>query len=103
VPESVDSPSTNARAESVSDIRAFLIAEVRDYTRFSQERGDEEATRLVGRFARLTRQAVEPRGGRVIELRGDEALAVFGSARQALRAIRHLSSLCRRGRRYRQL
>src|SRR5207249_10785983 len=39
-----------------------------------------------GKFAELARQGVEGRGGSVIELRGDEALAVFGSPRQAIRA-----------------
>jgi class 3 adenylate cyclase len=75
-----------------SDIRVFLFAEVRDFTRFSQERGDVEATRLVERFARLARSAVNARGGEVIELRGDEALAVFASARQALRAAVELQA-----------
>ncbi len=64
----------------------FLIADVRGYTRFTVERGDEAAARLATTFAALTTSAVEPAGGRVIELRGDEALAVFPSARQALRA-----------------
>jgi class 3 adenylate cyclase len=80
-------PASNTpTSELPSELRVFLFAEVRDYTAFSQEHGDEAATRLVAQFARLAREAVEPRGGRVIELRGDEALAVFGSAREALRA-----------------
>ena len=57
--------------------RTFLIADVRGYTRFTRERGDAEAARLAERFAELARDAVEARSGRVIELRGDEALAVF--------------------------
>lgn len=64
----------------------FLIADVRGYTRFTVERGDEAAARLATTFAALTTSVVEPGGGRVIELRGDEALAVFPSARHALRA-----------------
>src|SRR3954470_17021379 len=67
-------------------IKTFLIADVRGYTRFTQERGDEAAARLAGRFAELAREAIEAAGGRLVELRGDEALAVFDSARQALRA-----------------
>src|SRR3954462_11772200 len=66
-------------------IKTFLIADVRGYTRFTQERGDEAAARLAGRFAELAREAIEAAGGRLVELRGDEALAVFDSARQALR------------------
>ena len=67
-------------------IRTFLIADVRGYTVFTQERGDEAAALLASRFAQVARQGVETRGGRVVELRGDEALAVFDSARQAIRA-----------------
>src|SRR5262249_54889807 len=50
------------------------------------ERGDEAAARLVTRFTAITRETVETRGGAIVEVRGDEALAVFASARQALRA-----------------
>jgi branched-chain amino acid transport system substrate-binding protein len=69
-----------------ADVRTFLIADVRGYTRFTQEHGDEEAGELAARFADLAGEAVSSCGGQMIELRGDEALAVFGSARQALRA-----------------
>ena len=67
-------------------IRTFLIADVRGYTVFTQERGDEAAAALAGKFAGVAREGVEARGGTVVELRGDEALAVFDSARQAIRA-----------------
>jgi peptide/nickel transport system substrate-binding protein len=67
-------------------IRTFLIADVRGYTLFTQERGDEAAAKLAARFAGIAREVVEDHGGIVIELRGDEALAVFDSARQAIRA-----------------
>jgi len=40
----------------------------------------------VTRFTAITRDTIETRGGAVVEVRGDEALAVFASARQALRA-----------------
>src|SRR6266508_494878 len=73
-----------------ADVRTFLIADVRGYTRFTQEHGDEQAGDLAARFADLAGQVVSSCGGQVIELRGDEALAVFGSARQALRAAAEL-------------
>jgi WD40 repeat protein/class 3 adenylate cyclase len=69
-----------------AQIRTFLIADVRGYTVFTQERGDEAAAALARKFAAVARQGVEARGGTVVELRGDEALAVFDSARQAIRA-----------------
>lgn len=59
---------------------------MRGYTRFTQEQGDAAAAALIEKFAQITRSMVRTRGGRVLELRGDEVLAVFGSARQALRA-----------------
>jgi YVTN family beta-propeller protein len=72
--------------ESRPGIRTFLIADVRGYTLFTQERGDEAAAKLAARFAAISRETVDDHGGSVIELRGDEALAVFDSARQAIHA-----------------
>jgi len=71
-------------------VLTFLIADVRGYTRFTVEHGDEAAARLATTFAEITTAVVEPAGGRVIELRGDEALAVFPSVRQALRVATQL-------------
>lgn len=76
----------DAPAEEAVHVRAFLIADIRGYTSFTRERGDEAAAALASAFARLTRDGVEAFGGAVIELRGDEALAAFSSTRQALRA-----------------
>src|SRR5918996_3718207 len=73
-------------ARTDAHIRTFLIADVRGYTVFTQEHGDEAAAQLAGKFAVVAREGVEARGGTVVELRGDEALAVFDSARQAIRA-----------------
>ena len=73
-------------AEAETVVRTFLIADVRGYTSFTQAHGDEEAGRLAARFAELAREAVAATSGKVLELRGDEALCVFPSARQALRA-----------------
>src|SRR5918912_1325170 len=72
--------------EAASALRTFLIADLRGYTRFTQEQGDEAAARLAARFAALMREGVDAHGGQVRELRGDEALAVFASPRQAMRA-----------------
>jgi ABC-type transport system substrate-binding protein/class 3 adenylate cyclase/streptogramin lyase len=67
-------------------IRTFLIADVRGYTRFTQEHGDEAAAALAAGFAVLVRTSVAEFGGVLVELRGDEALVAFSSARDALRA-----------------
>ena len=67
-------------------LRTFMICDVRGYTRFTQQHGDEAAAELAGSFADLVRGVVRSFDGRLIELRGDEALVTFESARQALRA-----------------
>src|SRR5207248_155961 len=64
----------------------FLFADVRGYTRFTAEHGDEAAARLAARFAAIAREVMAASGGEVYELVGDQAVAVFTSARQALRA-----------------
>jgi WD40 repeat protein/class 3 adenylate cyclase len=76
-------------------VRTFLISDIRGYSTFTRERGDEAAARLAMRFADLARDAVEARGGTVIGLRGDEALAVFDSTPQAIRAGLELQDACR--------
>jgi class 3 adenylate cyclase len=73
-------------ANNGAGIDTFLIADVRGYTRFTREHGDERAAALTASFATLVREVVNAHDGDVIELRGDEALAAFVSARQALRA-----------------
>jgi WD40 repeat protein/class 3 adenylate cyclase len=75
-------------------LRTFLIADIRGYTAFTREHGDEAAARLAKEFANLARDAVEARSGTVVELRGDEALAVFTSSAQALRAALELQAAC---------
>jgi class 3 adenylate cyclase len=69
-------------------IQTFLIADVRGYTLFTQERGDEAAAKLAARFARVAREAVQRRTGSVVELRGDEVLAVFCQQRRGQPAAR---------------
>lgn len=73
-------------------VLTFLIADIRGYTSFTRANGDEAAARLAAAFAELAREGVEARGGTVIELRGDEALATFVSPRQALRAAVELQA-----------
>ena len=63
-----------------------MIADVRGYTTYTQTYGDQAAARLAGSFAAITREVVEAADGELLELRGDEALTVFGSARDAIEA-----------------
>jgi class 3 adenylate cyclase len=81
-----DRPGDPHRNDAGAQIRTFLIADVRGYTLFTQERGDEAAAKLAAKFADIAREIVEARGGTLLELRGDEALCVFASTREAIRA-----------------
>ena len=87
-------PSEPVPGATDAVVRSFLIADVRGYTRFTRERGDPAAALLAKKFADLARDAVEARGGRVIELRGDEALAVFDAPAQAIHAAIEFQATC---------
>jgi class 3 adenylate cyclase len=67
-------------------VQTFLIADIRGYSRYTDEFGAEAAAGLTAQFVELVTDDVETHGGTVVEIRGDEALAVFSSARQAIRA-----------------
>ena len=77
-----DAPST----------RTFLIADIRGYTTYTREHGDERAAGLATRFAEIVRDVVAAHDGTLVELRGDEALVMFVSARRALRAAVELQA-----------
>ena len=87
-------PPTVARSirRTIPGVRTFLITDVRGYTSYTAEHGDEAAAELASTFADIVQQVVEEREGRLIELRGDEALVVFESARQALRSAIELQA-----------
>ncbi len=69
-----------------SVIRTFLIADLRGYTTLSDANGDQAAADVAERFLTIARESVDGHTGTVVEVRGDEVLAVFDSAREALRA-----------------
>ena len=71
--------------QSPSVIRTFLIADLRGYTTFSDERGDQAAADVAERFVEIAKECVGARSGTVNEVRGDEILASFESGREALR------------------
>ena len=71
---------------AASSVRTFVIADIRGYSRYTEECGDEAAAALSKRFAAIVDDDVEAHDGQLVETRGDEALIVFSSARQAIRA-----------------
>ena len=76
-------------------VRTFLIADIRGYTRFTQEHGDEAAARLTSTFSHIVGATIAEHGGTLVELRGDEALVVFASARRAISAAVEVQRRCR--------
>ena len=78
--------------QATAQLRTFLIADVRGYTSYTQQHGDEAGAALATAFAGLAEGGRGEHDGRLIELRGDEALAVFESARDALRAAVRFSA-----------
>lgn len=88
--------SERGRSGVSSEIKTVLVSDLRSYTRFSQEYGHAAAGRLTAQFAEIAGEAVEGHGGEVVELRGDEVLAVFGSARRAMRAAVELQQVLAR-------
>jgi class 3 adenylate cyclase/RecA/RadA recombinase len=73
-------------------VHTFLIADVRGYTSFTAEHGDEAASRLTAKFAEVAREGVGAWAGSLVETRGDEVLAAFDSVRNALRCAVELQA-----------
>ena len=73
-------------------VYTFLIADIRGYSRYTDEFGAEAAAGLTAQFVEVVTENVEMHGGKVVEIRGDEALAVFTSARQAIRCAVELQA-----------
>jgi class 3 adenylate cyclase len=84
-----------AATEGTSAVRTFLIADIRGYSRYTDECGDEAAAALSKKFTRIVDGASEEYGSELVEVRGDEALLVFASARAAIRAGVDLQALFR--------
>ena len=63
----------------------FLFADIRNYTAFVEEHGDERATQLIARFRKLVRAQLAATGGGEVKTEGDSFYLVFHTAGQALR------------------
>ncbi|HEX6507116.1 MAG TPA: AAA family ATPase [Chloroflexota bacterium] len=75
---------------SHSEVRTFLIADVRGYTSFTLEHGDEAAAELAERFLAISREVIGQDDGSIFGQQGDQVQAVFPSARKAVHAAMHL-------------
>ena len=74
-----ESPGTAA----ASTLLTFLLADVRGYTKYSAERGDQAAAHLSELFLAVCREVVSAHEGEVFGSAGDQALAAFTSAHAA--------------------
>jgi class 3 adenylate cyclase/tetratricopeptide (TPR) repeat protein len=74
------------------NIRAFLLADLRGYSRYTVEHGDSAAADLAQRFESLGREVVAAHHGSVFGTAGDQVLAVFSSTREALAAALELQT-----------
>jgi YVTN family beta-propeller protein len=82
-PEPLSLPTQPPNTRGAPAMLVFLIADIRGYTRYTAENGNQAAGDFVARFAEIVQAAVKTHRGELVELRGDEALIVFGSARSA--------------------
>jgi class 3 adenylate cyclase len=74
-----------AAVPTSSRASGFLFADLRDYTRFAETRGDQAAAELLGAYRELVRQEVERYSGAEIRTEGDSFYVVFPSASAAIR------------------
>ena len=88
------SRATGAYAAPPSEVRTFLVAEARGYPSQPRDIGPADAQSAAWLEA-LAREEVATQGGQIVDLRPGQALAVFGSARQALRAALALQRRCK--------
>jgi class 3 adenylate cyclase len=90
----VERPQTEVDAGSAGEVQAFLIADIRGYSTFTTQRGAAAAAHLATSFTDLSRDAVAARGGKILGLRGDEVLAAFFTAGEAVRAALDIQFAC---------
>jgi serine/threonine-protein kinase len=66
-------------------VLTFVFADIRGYTAYMREHGDEAGARMAQQFAAIVEPLAQAHGGTAPRLHGDEALVIFDSARAALR------------------
>jgi peptide/nickel transport system substrate-binding protein len=81
-------------SERASQFAAFLFADIRGFTAFTDERGAEAAAGLAARFAAIAHGVVTAHRGSMFGVWGDEVLAEFASCRDAVRAAVELQGRC---------
>ncbi|MDQ1324118.1 MAG: hypothetical protein QG587_1454 [Chloroflexota bacterium] len=77
----VDAPST---PRPTSAIHGFLFADLRGFTRYTDEHGDAAGAELLERFRIIVRSAAKASEGAEIRTEGDSFYIVFGTASAAV-------------------
>jgi len=80
-------PSLRSRS-----VPAVAFVDLSDYTRLTQEQGDESAARAAMRLARLADEAALRHDGRVVKLLGDGVLLAFSRPSDAVLATLELTA-----------
>lgn len=74
------------KAERRTQTRAFLFADLRGYSAFTERHGDDVAADLLGRYRSLVREQIAAFGGAEIRTEGDSFYIVFDSVADAVEA-----------------
>ena len=69
---------------STGAVRAFLFADLRDYTAFVEREGDQAAAALITRFRTLIRSRLAEHDGAELKTEGDSFYIVFPAPSQAV-------------------
>jgi len=70
--------------------QAVLFADIRGFTSYTRERGDEQAYRLAKEFTSLAENCLKRQGGRVVKTLGDGIMATFAEALACVRCAREV-------------
>ena len=68
------------------DEQTILFSDIRDFTSFTAQKGDEEAYRLVRTFVDLASEQVEIHRGKVVKTYGDGVMTTFPKTEDGLQA-----------------
>ncbi len=82
------------RSTTPRHLTAFLFADIRGYTQFTERHGAEAASRLAAAFISLAREVAASHGAQLRGSWGDQVLVELDSPRDALRAAAELQRRC---------
>ena len=77
---------TDPTTPSAPQTRGFLFADLRGYSKFTEQHGDAVAANLLKRYRDLVRREIDAYHGAEIRTEGDSFYVVFGSVSEAVQA-----------------